>query len=78
MFEANGILHPRAEEYEVQYVVDGMPLTENRSAGFTADFDPGNVQEMSEMLAGFPAEYGRKRGGVIEVQTTRDKRQGFR
>ncbi len=77
MFEANGILHPRAEEYQVQYVIDGMPLTENRSAAYVADFDADNVQEMSEMVAGFPAEYGRKLGGVIEVQTTRDKRQGF-
>jgi len=77
MFEANGILHPRAEEYQVQYVIDGMPLTENRSPAYIADFDADNVQEMSEMVAGFPAEYGRKLGGVIEVQTTRDKRQGF-
>ena len=77
MFEANGILHPRAEEYQVQYVIDGMPLTENRSAAYVADFDADNVQEMSEMVAGFPAEYGRKLGGVIEVQTTRDKRPGF-
>ena len=29
------------------------------------------------MVAGFPAEYGRKLGGVIEVETARDKRQGF-
>jgi outer membrane cobalamin receptor len=77
MFEANGILHPRAEEYQVQYVIDGMPLTENRSAVYVADFDASNVQEMSEMVAGFPAEYGRKLGGVIEVETARDKRQGF-
>ena len=40
IFEANGILHPRAEEYQVQYVIDGMPLTENRSPAFVADFDP--------------------------------------
>ncbi|MGA3213964.1 MAG: TonB-dependent receptor, partial [Terriglobales bacterium] len=77
IFEANGILHPRAEEYQVQYVIDGMPLTENRSAAYVADFDPGDVQEMTEMVAGFPAEYGRKMGGVIEVQTARDKRPGF-
>jgi hypothetical protein len=77
VFEANGILHPRAEEYQVQYVIDGMPLMENRSAAYTADFDPGDVQEMSEMVAGFPAEFGRKMGGVIEVETSRDKRIGF-
>jgi hypothetical protein len=77
LFEANGILHPRGEEYQVQYVIDGMPLTENRSSAYVADFDPADVQEMTEMVAGFPAEYGRKLGGVIEVETSRDKRPGF-
>lgn len=77
MFEANGILHPRAEEYQVQYVINGLPMTENRSAAYVADFDPAAVQEMSETVAGFPAEYGRKMGGVIEVQTARDNRPGF-
>ncbi len=77
MFEANGILHPRAEEYQVQYVVDGMPLTETRSAAFVPDFDANSVQEMSIYTAGFPAEYGRRMGGVIEVETRRDTRQGL-
>ncbi len=77
LFEANGILHPRAEEYQTQYVVDGLPLTENRSVAYTPDFDAGSVQEMTVYTAGFPAEYGRKLGGVIEVETRRDSRQGF-
>lgn len=77
VFEANGILHPRAEEYQTQYVLDGLPLTENRSVAFTPDFDVDTVQEMSIMTAGFPAEYGRKMGGVIELETQRDTRQGF-
>src|ERR1700730_18691627 len=29
--EANGVLHPRGSEYDVQFVVDGLPLTQNRS-----------------------------------------------
>lgn len=77
LFEANGILHPRAEEYQVQYVVDGLPLTDNRSVAYVPDFDVDDVQEMSVLTAGFPAEYGRKLGGVIEVQTQRDSRPGF-
>ncbi len=77
VFEANGILHPRAEEYQTQYVVDGLPLTENRSAAFIPDFDASSVQEMSIYTAGFPAEYGRRMGGVIEVETRRDTRPGF-
>ena len=77
LFEANGILHPRGEEYQTQYVVDGIPLTDNRSVAYDPDFDAGSVQEMSVYLAGFPAEYGRKMGGVIEVETRRDTRQGL-
>lgn len=77
LFEANGILHPRGEEYQTQYVVDGLPLTDNRSVAYTPDFDVDNVQEMSIITGGFPAEYGRKLGGVIEVETQRDTRQGF-
>ena len=77
VFEANGILHPRAEEYQVQYVLDGLPLTDNRSAAYVPDMDVEDVQEMSILTAGFPAEYGRKLGGVIEVQTGRDSVPGF-
>jgi len=77
IFEGNGILHPRAEEYQVQYVLDGLPLTDNRSVAYVPDFDVDDVQEMSILTAGFPAEYGRKLGGVVEVQTQRDSRLGL-
>jgi hypothetical protein len=77
VFEANGTLHPRASEYQTQYVLDGIPFTDNRSAAFAPDFDADQVQEMSVMTAGYPAEYGRKLGGVVEVETQRDTRQGF-
>ncbi|MGH9558881.1 MAG: TonB-dependent receptor, partial [Bryobacteraceae bacterium] len=77
LLEANGVLHPRGEEYQSQYIFDGQPLTDNRSSAFVADLDANEVQEMSILTAGFPAEYGRKLGGVIEIQTERDKRPGF-
>ena len=77
LLEANGVLHPRGSEYQTQYVVDGVPLTENRSPAFAPEFDPGEVQSMSILTAGYPAEYGRKLGGIIEVTTARDSRQGF-
>lgn len=77
VFEANGILHPRESEYQVQYVMDGIPLTDNRSAAYVADLDSDDVQEMNIMTAGYPAEFGRKLGGVVEVQTQRDTTPGF-
>ncbi len=77
VFEANGILHPRESEYQVQYVIDGIPLTDNRSAAYVADLDSDDVQEMNVLTAGYPAEYGRKLGGVVEVGTARDSSPGF-
>jgi Carboxypeptidase regulatory-like domain len=67
LYEANGVLHPRGSEYGVQFVVNGLPLTENRSPAFAAPLESQNVESMRVMTAGFPAEYGRKLGGVIEV-----------
>jgi outer membrane cobalamin receptor len=67
LLEANGILHPRGSEYQTQYVLDGLPLTDNRSPAFAPELDPDDVQSMKVLTGGYPAEYGRKLGGVIEV-----------
>jgi outer membrane cobalamin receptor len=77
LLEANGILHPRGSEYQVQYVIDGLPVTDNRSPSFAPEFDANDVHAMSIITGGFPAEYGRKLGGVIEVVTAGDLRQGL-
>src|SRR5208282_918365 len=41
------------------------------------EVEADDVQSMSIYTAGFPAEYGRKMGGVIEVNTLQDSQQGF-
>jgi outer membrane cobalamin receptor len=76
LLEANGVLHPRGSEYGVQYVLDGIPLTENRSPSFAPEIDVEDVQNMNVMTSGYPAEFGRKLGGVIEVATAPDRRDG--
>ena len=77
LYEANGVLHPRGSEYQVQYVLDGVPLTQNRSPAFAAPFDSGDVESMRVMTAGFAAEYGRKLGGVIELTTEKNPPEGW-
>jgi outer membrane cobalamin receptor len=77
LLEANGILHPRGSEYQTQYVVDGLPLTENRSPAFAPELDPEEVQSMRVLTGGYPAEYGRKLGGVIEVVTAATVQRGL-
>jgi hypothetical protein len=77
LFEANGVLHPRGSEYDVQFVVDGLPMTENRSPGFAPPINSSDVDSMRVMTAGFPAEYGRKLGGVLEVTSPKNNPTGL-
>ena len=77
LFEGNAVLHPRGSEYQTQFVVDGIPLTDNRSPSFGPEIEADDVQSMSIYTAGIPAEYGRKMGGVIEVNTQQDSDPGF-
>src|SRR5205085_1639220 len=44
---------------------------------FSPELEADDVQSMSIFTAGYPAEYGRKLGGVIDVVTERDSRPGF-
>jgi hypothetical protein len=76
-YESNGVLHPRGSEYQVQYVVDGIPLTQNRSPAFAPPLDAGDVESMRVMTAGYAAEYGRKLGGVIELMTEKNPPEGW-
>jgi hypothetical protein len=76
-YEAGGVLHPRESEYQVQYVVDGLPLTENRSPAFAAPFEAEESDSVRVRTAGYPAEYGRKLGGVIEITTPKDAPSGL-
>src|SRR5437660_3610075 len=77
LYEANGVLHPRGSEYDVQFVVDGQPLTQNRSPAFAPSFDAGDVESLRVLTASFPAEYGRKLGGIVEVTTKKDVSAGW-
>lgn len=77
LYEGNAVLHPRGSEYVTQYVLDGVPLTDNRSPSFGLDVDADDIQSLSIYTAGFPAEYGRKLGGVIDLNTVKDTRDGF-
>jgi hypothetical protein len=77
LYEGNAVLHPRGSEYQTQFVVDGIPLTENRSPGFGAQVEAADVQSMAIYTAGIPAEYGRKLGGVIEVNTLHNAQKGW-
>ncbi len=67
LMEGNGVLHPRGSEYQTQWIVDGIPVTDNRSAAFAPAPGLSQTESLTVWTAGYPAEYGRKLGGVINV-----------
>lgn len=77
LYEANGVLHPRGSEYDVLYVADGVPVTQNHSPAFGPTAESDDVQNLRVLTAGYPAEYGRKLGGVVEVTTGTDAHPGW-
>lgn len=77
LFEGNAVLHPRGSEYQTLFVIDGVPMGENRSPAFAPDLEHDEVSEMTVLTGNFPAEYGRKLGGVVDVTTVRDQRPGL-
>jgi hypothetical protein len=77
LYEGNAVLHPRGSEYQTQFVVDGIPLTDNRSPSFGPEVEADDVESLKIYTAGIPAEYGRKMGGVVEVNTLKNAHPGL-
>jgi len=77
LYEGNAVLHPRGSEYQTQFVVDGIPLTDNRSPSFGPEVEADDVDSLKICTAGIPAEFGRKMGGVVEVNTLKSADPGF-
>ncbi len=78
LYEGNAVLHPRGSEYQTQFVVDGIPLTDNRSSSFGPEpAEANDVESLDIYTAGIPAEFGRKMGGVVEVNTLKSQDPGF-
>src|ERR1043165_5403063 len=65
----NGRMHPRGSESQVQYVIDGVPVTDNLSAIFSTSVDARSLRTVEVLTGGIPAEFGDKLAGVINVNT---------
>ena len=61
----------------MQYVIDGLPITDNRSPAFAPEIGADDVGSMTILTGGYPAEFGRKLGGVIDVVTDHQAREGL-
>jgi len=44
LYEGNAVLHPRGSEYQTQFVVDGIPLIDNRTPSFGPEIEADDNQ----------------------------------
>ena len=65
----NGRMHARGSESQVQYVVDGVPITEQMSSVFSTALSVQNMRSTEVITGNVPAEYGDKLGAVVNVNT---------
>jgi hypothetical protein len=60
-----------------EMATDGIPLTDNRSPSFGPEIEADDLDSVSVYTAGIPAEYGRKMGGIVELNTRRQATDGL-
>src|SRR5262245_46439083 len=63
----NGRIHVRGSHGQIQYVVDGVPLTDEYSEAFANPLDPRYVKSAEVMTGGIPAEFGGKLAAVVDI-----------
>lgn len=63
----NGRIHVRGSHGQIQYIVDGVPMTDEYTEAYANPLDPRYVKSAAVMTGGIPAEYGRKLGAVVDI-----------
>lgn len=62
-----GQLFFRGNHGSVQYQLDGVPLPETPSQALGKWMNPHNLENIEVLTGGFPAEYGWRLGGVVQL-----------
>jgi hypothetical protein len=63
------LVHIRGHEVALNPLLDGVAFWENAHAVFSAGTSPEIVETANVMTGGFPAEYGNRFGGVVDIVT---------
>lgn len=63
----NGRIHVRGSHGQIQYVVDGVPMTDEYTEAFANPLDPRYVKSAAVMTGGIPSEYGGKLAAVVDI-----------
>lgn len=62
-------VHVRGEDIALQPLLNGVAFWENPHALFSVGLSPDVIDTANVMTGGFPAEYGNRFGGVVDIVT---------
>lgn len=62
-------VHIRGHEIALNPLIDGVSFWENTHALFSSGLSPDVIETANVMTGGFPAEYGNRFGGVVDIVT---------
>ena len=62
-------VHIRGEEVALNPFINGVAFWENSHAVFSSGISPDVIETANVMTGGFPAEYGNRFGGVVDIVT---------
>jgi outer membrane receptor protein involved in Fe transport len=67
--DEDGRLHIRGEDAQLQYVIDGIPVTTNLTRVYSSLFDASLIKSADVQTGGMNAEYGVATAGVVALTT---------
>jgi hypothetical protein len=69
----DNLVHLRGNELSLNTFINGVSFFDNPHQLFTPGLSPDVVQSMNVIMGGFPAEFGNRFGGILDIVT----RSGF-
>lgn len=69
--DALGSVYARGTHSSIQYQVDGIPVPDSVGSMFAASIPVRLIESLELLTGGMPAEYGRRLGAVVNLQTRR-------
>ena len=71
-------VHIRGHEIALNPLINGVSFWENTHSVFSAGLSPDVIESANVMTGGFPAEYGNRFGGVVDIVTRSGLRRADR
>ena len=67
--DEDGRLHVRGEDAQLQYIIDGIPVTMNQTRIYSSLFNAGIIKSLVFNRGGMNAEYGVAASGIMNITT---------